>query len=170
MGLANAQRALYYIRVFTEFISQPEYRLLVPIWGIVNEALVGVIGMDQITSFYLEAHDLIRSITGYGEGNGPVCLTEVSVGMLGLMGFYSTSLFMKRSWAYRSGKTSWRDPTVLFWTSIRTFRLVGSSKILLRLKLRMDCLEGFGLSVLVIHGARALIPGLSTRLYIPTVF
>ncbi|KAL1745091.1 glycoside hydrolase family 5 protein [Schizophyllum fasciatum] len=71
MGLANAQRALYYIRVLTEFISQPEYRDLIPIFGIVNEALVGVIGMDAITSFYLEAHNMVRDITGYGEGNGP---------------------------------------------------------------------------------------------------
>jgi glucan 1,3-beta-glucosidase len=72
MGLANAQRTLYYIRVLTEFISQPQYRDLIPIFGIVNEALVGVIGMDQITSFYLEAHNMIRNITGFGEGNGPV--------------------------------------------------------------------------------------------------
>ncbi|KZV62971.1 glycoside hydrolase family 5 protein [Peniophora sp. CONT] len=71
MGLANAQRALYYIRVFTEFISQPEYRDLIPVFGIVNEALVGVIGFEQITSFYLEAHDMIRNITGHGAGNGP---------------------------------------------------------------------------------------------------
>jgi len=72
MGLANAQRTLYYIRVLTEFISQPEYRDLIPIFGIVNEALVGLIGIDSITSFYLEAHDMIRNITGRGEGNGPV--------------------------------------------------------------------------------------------------
>lgn len=72
MGLANAERTLYYIRVLTEFISQPAYRDLIPIFGIVNEALVGIIGIDQITSFYLEAHDMIRNITGYGEGNGPV--------------------------------------------------------------------------------------------------
>lgn len=74
MGLANAQRTLYYLRVITEFISQPEYRDLIPIFGIVNEALVGLIGVDSITSFYLEAHDLIRNITGLGEGNGPVSL------------------------------------------------------------------------------------------------
>ncbi|KAF9555816.1 glycoside hydrolase family 5 protein [Agrocybe pediades] len=71
MGLANAQRTLYYIRVLTEFISQPEYRDLVPIFGIVNEAMVGIIGLDSMTSFYLEAHDMIRNITGRGEGNGP---------------------------------------------------------------------------------------------------
>lgn len=72
MGIANAQRALYYIRILTEFISQPEYRNLIPIFGIVNEPLLGIIGQDQLTSFYLEAHNMIRSITGYGAGNGPV--------------------------------------------------------------------------------------------------
>jgi glucan 1,3-beta-glucosidase len=73
MGLANAQRALYYIRVLTEFISQPQYRDLIPIFGIVNEPLVGIIGVEQIISFYLQAHDMIRNITGFGAGNGPVC-------------------------------------------------------------------------------------------------
>lgn len=72
MGLANAQRTLYYIRVLTEFISQPAYRDLIPIFGIVNEALLEVIGRDSLTSFYLEVHDMIRNITGKGEGNGPV--------------------------------------------------------------------------------------------------
>ncbi|KAJ3516166.1 hypothetical protein NLJ89_g1298 [Agrocybe chaxingu] len=71
MGLANAERTLYYIRVFTQFISQPQYRDLIPIFGIVNEALVGIIGQDSITSFYLRTHDVIRNITGLGEGHGP---------------------------------------------------------------------------------------------------
>ncbi|TFK32824.1 glycoside hydrolase superfamily [Crucibulum laeve] len=71
MGLANAQRTLYYIRVLAEFIAQPQYRDLIPIFGIVNEALVGLIGMDAITSFYQEAISVIRGITGQGEGNGP---------------------------------------------------------------------------------------------------
>jgi len=71
MGIANAQRALYYLRVLTEFISQPEYKDLITVFGIVNEALVADIGMDQITSFYLNAHDMIRNITGRGVGNGP---------------------------------------------------------------------------------------------------
>ncbi|KAG1738191.1 glycoside hydrolase family 5 protein [Suillus lakei] len=71
MGVANAQRALGYIRIIAEFISQPEWSNVVPVFGIMNEAKVAVIGMDQMTSFYLEAHDMIRNITGYGEGNGP---------------------------------------------------------------------------------------------------
>ncbi|KAJ7228427.1 glycoside hydrolase family 5 protein [Mycena pura] len=71
MGIANAQRTLYYIRVLTEFISQPAYQDLIPVFGIVNEPLLGIIGKDQLTSFYLEAHTMIRGITGYGAGNGP---------------------------------------------------------------------------------------------------
>ena len=50
MGLANAQRTLDYIRIITEFISQPEYRNVVPLFGIINEALVGTIGKPQMTS------------------------------------------------------------------------------------------------------------------------
>ncbi|KIJ24939.1 glycoside hydrolase family 5 protein [Sphaerobolus stellatus SS14] len=72
MGLANAERTLYYLRVLTEFISQPEYRNLVPLFGIVNEALTGVIGTDVITSFYLRAYDVLRGVGGMGEGKGPV--------------------------------------------------------------------------------------------------
>ncbi|KAJ7639881.1 hypothetical protein B0H17DRAFT_1149170 [Mycena rosella] len=71
MGVANAQRALDYIRTITEFISQPEWRDVVPMFGIVNEALMSTIGRDQLTAFYLHAHDMIRGITGLGAGNGP---------------------------------------------------------------------------------------------------
>lgn len=72
MGIANAERTLYYIRVLTEFVSQPEYQNLIPIFGIINEPLIGLIGAPPMTSFYLRAHDMIRNITGYGEGHGPV--------------------------------------------------------------------------------------------------
>ncbi|KAI0262189.1 glycoside hydrolase superfamily [Gloeopeniophorella convolvens] len=71
MGIANAQRTLDYIRIITEFISQPEYQAVIPVFGIINEALVSTIGQDQMTSFYLQAHDMIRGITGLGEGHGP---------------------------------------------------------------------------------------------------
>ncbi len=46
MGIANAQRALSYIRTFTEVINRPEWRDVVPIFGIMNEALTRVIGED----------------------------------------------------------------------------------------------------------------------------
>jgi len=71
MGIANAQRTLDYIRIITEFISQPEYRDLIPMFGIVNEALLTTIGQNALTSFYIQAHNMIRGITGFGEGNGP---------------------------------------------------------------------------------------------------
>ncbi|KAF5358125.1 hypothetical protein D9756_001169 [Leucocoprinus leucothites] len=71
MGLASAERTLYYIRIFTEFLSQPEYSNLVVAFGILNEPLLGTIGQETLTSFYLRAYDTVRSVTGLGEGNGP---------------------------------------------------------------------------------------------------
>jgi glucan 1,3-beta-glucosidase len=50
MGIANAQRTLDYIRIITEFISQAEYQDVVPMFGIVNEALVSTIGQSELTS------------------------------------------------------------------------------------------------------------------------
>ncbi|KAF9558121.1 glycoside hydrolase [Agrocybe pediades] len=72
MGMANAQRGLNYMRILTEFISQPEYKDLIPIFGIMNEALVSHIGREVIRGFYIEAYDMIRGITGIGEGKGPM--------------------------------------------------------------------------------------------------
>ena len=69
MGLANAQRTLNYISVLTEFITQPEYQDLIPIFGIVNEPTAGT---TALSNFYLEAHTLIRNIMGLGAGHGPV--------------------------------------------------------------------------------------------------
>ncbi|KAJ7481290.1 glycoside hydrolase family 5 protein [Mycena galericulata] len=71
MGIANAQRAFGYIRIIAEFISQPEYRDVVQMFGIMNEALMSTIGQEQLFSFYLEAYNMIRTITGLGAGNGP---------------------------------------------------------------------------------------------------
>jgi len=53
MGIANAQRSLDYIRIITEFISQPQYKDVVPMFGIVNEALIGTIGREVMTSLYV---------------------------------------------------------------------------------------------------------------------
>lgn len=72
MGYANAQRTLEYIRVITEFISQPQYKDLIPLFGIMNEALPSNIGKPGLTSFYLQVHGMMRNITGVGEGNGPM--------------------------------------------------------------------------------------------------
>ncbi|KAG9095312.1 hypothetical protein FRC07_011112, partial [Ceratobasidium sp. 392] len=82
MGIANAQRTLNYIRILTEFVSQPQYKDVIPLFGIVNEALVGTIGQPQIGAFYLQAYNMIRNITGIGEGKGPVI--SIHDGFLGL--------------------------------------------------------------------------------------
>ncbi|GJE83932.1 glycoside hydrolase family 5 protein [Phanerochaete sordida] len=68
MGIANAQRTIEYIRVLTEFIAQPEYRDVVQAFGPLNEPLMGIIGRDVLDSFYYETYQLIRNITGVGNG------------------------------------------------------------------------------------------------------
>jgi glucan 1,3-beta-glucosidase len=50
MGMANAQRGLNYIRIITEFISQPEWQEVVPVFGILNEPVLGAIGRDVVSS------------------------------------------------------------------------------------------------------------------------
>ena len=50
MGLANAERSLDYIRIFTEFISQPEWKNVVPMFGMLNEPYLAMIGQDQVQS------------------------------------------------------------------------------------------------------------------------
>ncbi|KAH7909647.1 glycoside hydrolase family 5 protein [Hygrophoropsis aurantiaca] len=92
MGIANAERALNYIRIITEFISEPEWTAVVPVFSIVNEALVSTIGKDQITTFYLQAHDMIRNITGYGEGHGPyIAIHDGFLGVSNWAGFLQGS-------------------------------------------------------------------------------
>ncbi|KAF9783831.1 glycoside hydrolase family 5 protein [Thelephora terrestris] len=71
MGYANSQRMVNYIRIFTEFFTQPEYVNVIPMFGIINEAVVKNIGIETLTSFYLESYEVIRAITGVGEGKGP---------------------------------------------------------------------------------------------------
>ncbi|KAJ3731574.1 glycoside hydrolase family 5 protein [Lentinula guzmanii] len=88
MGIANAQRTLNYIRIIVEFITQQEYLDVVPMFGIVNEALLSTIGKDQLTEFYLEAHNMIRGITGLGAGNGPyISIHDGFVGLDSWAGF-----------------------------------------------------------------------------------
>jgi len=50
MGYANAQRMLNYIRIFTEFITQPEYANVIVMFGIMNEPVLGTIGRESLTS------------------------------------------------------------------------------------------------------------------------
>lgn len=48
MGIVNAQRSLNYIRTVAEFISQPEYKNLVPMFSFINEPAVGTIGNETM--------------------------------------------------------------------------------------------------------------------------
>ncbi|PPR05392.1 hypothetical protein CVT24_008006 [Panaeolus cyanescens] len=68
MGIANAQRTLTYLRIITEFVSQPQYRDVVGIVGIVNEILWDTIGAESVQSFYFAAYEAMRKATGTGSG------------------------------------------------------------------------------------------------------
>lgn len=72
MGYANAQRSLDYIRILAEFISQPQYKDVVVMFGITNEPQAPIIGQEPLERFYLEAYDIVRRAGGTGEGNGPM--------------------------------------------------------------------------------------------------
>ena len=47
-GIPNAERSLDYIRIIAEFISQPEYRDVIVMFGITNEPFGPTIGKDAI--------------------------------------------------------------------------------------------------------------------------
>lgn len=54
MGYANAQRTLNHIRILAEFISQPQYKDVVPMFGILNEPSGSPnIGQQQLASLYV---------------------------------------------------------------------------------------------------------------------
>lgn len=59
MGYANAQRELNYIRIIAEFISQPEYANVVPMFGIMNEPLGGTIGQATLVSLCVVVFTLV---------------------------------------------------------------------------------------------------------------
>ncbi|EGG10416.1 family 5 glycoside hydrolase [Melampsora larici-populina 98AG31] len=71
MGIANAQRSLNYIRTLAEFISQPQYKNVVPMFSVLNEAQLSIIGSAPLRSWYYQVYQLLRMIGGVGEGNGP---------------------------------------------------------------------------------------------------
>jgi len=49
MGLANAQRTLDYIRIIAEFISQPQYKNVVAMFGVTNEPQATTVGLDTLS-------------------------------------------------------------------------------------------------------------------------
>ncbi|KAI5479242.1 glycoside hydrolase family 61 protein [Pseudohyphozyma bogoriensis] len=70
MGIANAQRTLNIIRTLAEFITQPQYKNVFPMFSVLNEPYAATIGVDVLRHFYLETYNLLRGITGTGAGNG----------------------------------------------------------------------------------------------------
>lgn len=91
-GILNAQRALNYIRTITEFFHQPEYRDVVTMFTIINEPQVGMQGNETLSEFYLEAYNVIRGVTGTGEGNGVwIAFHDGFRGLPGWAGFLSGS-------------------------------------------------------------------------------
>ena len=89
-GIFNAQRTLNYIRTITEFFNQPEYRDVVQMFGIINEPQVGMQGNETLSEFYLEAYNMIREITGTGQGNGMwIAFHDGFRGLPGWSGFLS---------------------------------------------------------------------------------
>ncbi|KAJ6547044.1 glycoside hydrolase family 5 protein [Mycena capillaripes] len=82
MGLANAQRALDYIRIIAEFISQPEYRDVIAMFGVTNEPQGNQIGLDVLQRYYFQAYNEVRAASGIGQGNGP--LVSFHDGFIGL--------------------------------------------------------------------------------------
>jgi len=62
---------LDYIRIIAEFISQPEYRDVVVMFGITNEPQGTTVGKDALSRYYLQAYEYVRTASGIGEGNGP---------------------------------------------------------------------------------------------------
>ncbi|OWZ33521.1 glucan 1,3-beta-glucosidase [Cryptococcus neoformans AD2-60a] len=86
MGLANAQRSLDYIRTLAQFIAQPEYAPVIQMFGFLNEPNGNAISKGPVASFYIEAHNIIRDITGIGSGNGP--MLSMHDGFLGVTAWY----------------------------------------------------------------------------------
>jgi len=50
MGMVNAQRSLNVMRTITEFITQPQYKNVVVMFGVINEASTQLITMPIMTS------------------------------------------------------------------------------------------------------------------------
>jgi glucan 1,3-beta-glucosidase len=48
MGLANAERMLNYIRIFTQFFSQPQWKDVVVMFGVMNEPIMQSVGEEQL--------------------------------------------------------------------------------------------------------------------------
>ncbi|EIW66983.1 hypothetical protein TREMEDRAFT_40623 [Tremella mesenterica DSM 1558] len=123
MGIANAQRHLEYIRSLTEYISQDGIKQVVPMISLVNEVEASIVGMEVMQAFYYQAYQLIRGITGFGTGNGPIiAIHEGFVGIAKWEGFLNgadrLSLDQHPYLAFGGANTnpwSWQQSTACSW-------------------------------------------------------
>ncbi|KAJ7261309.1 glycoside hydrolase superfamily [Mycena haematopus] len=69
--LGSYNRSLDYVRILAEFISQPEYAAVIPIFGVTNEPQGNAITQDILSRYYLQAYNNVRLASGIGAGNGP---------------------------------------------------------------------------------------------------
>lgn len=76
MGIANAQRTLNIHRSFVEFVSQPQYSSVVTMLSLVNEVQAVVVGLNALQTFYYQAYNMIRGVTGVGAGAGPIMVAH----------------------------------------------------------------------------------------------
>ncbi|PSR94059.1 hypothetical protein PHLCEN_2v4487 [Hermanssonia centrifuga] len=92
MGLANAQRSLDYIRILAEFISQPQYKDVVAMFGVTNEPFAPTFGQENLARYYMQAYDIVRTASGTGEGNGPfISFHEGFMGLSNWVGYFTNS-------------------------------------------------------------------------------
>ncbi|TBU45754.1 glycoside hydrolase [Dichomitus squalens] len=88
MGINNAERSLDYIRIIAEFISQPEYKDVIVMFGITNEPFGPTIGKDAVSRYYVQAYNTVRTASGTGEGNGPwIVMHDAFLGLTNWAGF-----------------------------------------------------------------------------------
>ena len=52
MGIANAQRTLNYVRTLAQFISQPEYKQVIPMFSILNEPDASLLSGKALVSWF----------------------------------------------------------------------------------------------------------------------
>lgn len=77
-GDANGNRTLAIVKNMTQFFSQPEWRNVMPIFGVINEPAIYRIKTERVKDWYRTSYDTIRQA-----GGGPSYLTYHD-GFLGL--------------------------------------------------------------------------------------
>ncbi|RKP08972.1 glycoside hydrolase superfamily, partial [Thamnocephalis sphaerospora] len=67
-GLAYGERTLRIMREMLEHFSQPKYREVVTLFGILNEPYAEKVGLARVKQWSKQAYQVAREVTGLGEG------------------------------------------------------------------------------------------------------